>query len=137
MSKRVDGRGYVIDTSALLALLRDEAGGDLVEALLDDPSGCTISMITLMEVRYLYLRQAGADVADEAMRLLGQLDMNEAPVTRTVLMGAARIKSQYHLSVADAIIAATALERGCTLVHRDPEFAPLGSELDLLDLPPK
>lgn len=38
---------------------------------------------------------------------------------------AARIKAASGISVADAWIAATAADRGATLVHKDPEFARL------------
>ena len=46
---------------------------------------------------------------------------------------AAALKAVHALSVADAWIATTALERGAVLVHKDPEFAALAEiEQDVL-----
>ena len=42
-----------------------------------------------------------------------------------LLERAASIKASHPLSLADAWIAATALELGATLVHKDPEFESL------------
>lgn len=128
---------YVLDTSALLAYLKGESGAEVVERILDSGSDVAVSQITLMEVRYLYVRQAGADDADDALQLISQLGLEEITVSREVLMGAADIKARVHLSVADAVIAATAMALGAHLVHRDPEFGPLSDEVDLLPLPKK
>lgn len=43
----------------------------------------------------------------------------------TLLERAASVKATHALSVADAWIAATALELSATLVHKDPEFEQL------------
>jgi len=137
LSRSADARGYVVDTSALLAYLKGEAGADVVERLLADPEGVYVSLISLMEVRYLYLREAGQQATDEAFILLSQIGLEELEVTRSVLEEAASIKSRVHLSVADAIIAATAKLKGATLIHRDPEFDALKDEMNLMSLPKK
>ena len=48
--------------------------------------------------------------------------LHESP---TLLERAASIKATHPLSLADAWIAASALELGATLVHKDPEFETL------------
>lgn len=135
MSKSAEGRLYVLDTSALLAFLKGEPGSDVVESILEDSVGVIVSLITLMEVRYLYLREAGKQATEDAFKLIEQIGLQEVEVSRNILEQAAQIKSRNHLSVADAIIAATAKEMGATLIHRDPEFEPLAGEIDLMALP--
>jgi predicted nucleic acid-binding protein len=48
--------------------------------------------------------------------------VHESPV---LLERAASLKAQYAMSLADAWIAATALECEATLLHKDPEFEPI------------
>ena len=57
--------------------------------------------------------------------------------TPSINMAAAKLKAEYHISVADAWIAALAKERNATLVHKDPEFEQIKSELQVLELPYK
>jgi len=54
-----------------------------------------------------------------------------------LLFTAARLKAQYHLSLADTIIAACALRVSATLVHKDPQFEALDGLLSLEALPYK
>ena len=50
---------------------------------------------------------------------------------------AGRLKAIYKMSFADAWVAATAILLGAVLVHKDPEFAVLEGELEMLKLPYK
>jgi predicted nucleic acid-binding protein len=54
-----------------------------------------------------------------------------------VLLTAARIKANFHVSLADAMIAAYTFQRKAMLVHKDPEFESLAEEIDLEALPYK
>ena len=58
-------------------------------------------------------------------------------VDEPLLLTAARLKATHRVSLADAIIAAYAIRQGATLVHKDPEYESLSSELDLETLPYK
>ena len=51
-----------------------------------------------------------------------------------LLLKAAEMKALYSLSLADAWIAACALEQGATLIHKDPEFHALPLEQEALPL---
>ena len=79
------------------------------------------------------------DIAEAQVRL--QL-MNSLPILRvdsTEALGilASQFKASYHLSVADAWIAALAKERNAILVHKDPEFEQIETEIKVLKLPYK
>ena len=58
------------------------------------------------------------------------------PDEQTLLV-AGRIKAAHRLSFANAVIAGTAKLEGARLVHKDPEFEPLGDELSFHPLPYK
>ena len=122
-------RVYVLDTSALLTLRSDEAGAGKVQSLLDDAASgniiCYGCFISLMEILYRLWKNE----SEEAGRIAYQncLDLpviwiHESPA---LLERAAAVKATNALSVADAWIAATALELDATLIHKDPEFEQL------------
>jgi predicted nucleic acid-binding protein len=54
-----------------------------------------------------------------------------------VLLTAARIKANHHVSLADAIIASYTYQHKAMLVHKDPEFENLADQIDLETLPYK
>jgi predicted nucleic acid-binding protein len=51
------------------------------------------------------------------------------------LLKAGRFKADHRVSLADAWIAATAVQRGARLLHKDPEFETLRGEVQMESLP--
>lgn len=103
---------YLLDTSALLAFMEDGEGADEVERILR-AGRIILPFVVLLEVYYITFRERGEEVADKSYALLKSLDaefiweMNEP-----LLFNAGRFKGMYRLSLADAIIAAFAKNRG-------------------------
>ena len=118
--------GYLLDTSALLTLRSDEAGAERVAALLAEASAgsssCHGCFISLMEVLYRIWKNEGEAAGREAYAACLGLPIIWSHESPALLERAASIKAVYPLSLADAWIAAAALELGATLVHKDPEF---------------
>ncbi len=117
---------YLLDTSALLTLRDDEPGADHVANLLRQAAKNKVniygSFMTLMEIYYRVWKDDGESegrLAYEQCRALPMLWVDE---TRDLLELAAKIKATYPLSLADAWIAATAIQKNAVLVHKDPEF---------------
>lgn len=120
---------YVLDTSALLTLQNDEPGSDRVAELLEaSMTGAVVvfgSFMSLMEVLYRVWKSEG-----EAAGRAAYLGCQALPITwvhesASLLELAARLKALHPMSLADAWIAATALQCEAILVHKDPEFEPL------------
>ncbi len=114
--------GYLLDTSALLALRDNEPGANRISELLSDGSPCYGSFMTLMEVFYRVWKDEGEAAGREAYADCFALPMVWIHESPEILQRAAVIKATHPLSVADAWIAATALELEVMLVHKDPEF---------------
>jgi predicted nucleic acid-binding protein len=114
--------GFLLDTSALLALRDNEQGANRISELLSDGSPCYGSFMTLMEVFYRVWKDEGEAAGREAYADCFALPMVWIHESPEILQRAAVIKATHPLSVADAWIAATALELEVTLVHKDPEF---------------
>lgn len=117
---------FLLDTSALLTLRDDEPGADRVEAVLrDKAASCFACFMTRMEVLYRVWRDEGELAGKLALQQCQALPIRWVEAEEAILLRAAEIKAKHPLSVADAWIAAAALERGAILVHKDPEFGAL------------
>ena len=132
---------YVLDTSALFCLKDNEEGSNKVEELLEKASHkqceVLISFITLMEYYYICLMRYGDDIARQAYLQVSLLPIKAIESNEDLRITAAQLKANYPISVADAWIAATAVNYTAVLVHKDPEYDSLGGALKCLVLPYK
>ncbi len=125
----------VLDSHALLKLLRDEPGAETVSQILeragerDQPVHMT--EVNYAEVQYIIRRKDGdaawAVIAGE----LKAAPIEFHPVTRRLADQAAEYKAAHKMSLADAFAAALAKEKKAELVTGDPEFKPLGREIKI------
>ena len=114
--------GFLLDTSALLALRDNEQGANRVSEILIGDLPCYGSFMTLMEVFYRVWKDEGEAAGREAYADCLALSAIWIHESTGLLERAAQVKATHRLSLADAWIAATALELDATLVHKDPEF---------------
>ena len=116
------GSLVLLDTSALLTLRDDEPGADLVEQALEHPQRCYACFLSRMEVLYRVWKDENERAGRLAYEQLKALPLQWIEASEPLLEQAAGIKARHSLSVADAWIAAAALQVGATLLHKDPEF---------------
>jgi predicted nucleic acid-binding protein len=139
MSEAVDV--YVLDTSAWFTLIEDEAGADVVQELLEKARAgevvVLVSFMSFMEVYYITLQERDRGEARARVDLMAALPVLRVDSTEVLGILAGGLKARYHLSVADAWIAALAEERDATLVHKDPEFEQIETGIKVLKLPYK
>lgn len=128
---------YVLDTSALLTLMEEEAGAERVEQVLREAQ-VLLPWVVLLETHYITQQERGPAEADRRYALIKQLpatilwDMDEPTV-----LTAARLKAVHRLSLADALIGALAIREQAILLHKDPEFEALAGQVALEALPYK
>ena len=124
-------RAYVLDSSAVLALIEEEDGADRVEEIVRG-GGAILPFVVLLEVYYITRREKGEVEAKRRHALLQQLPAKVLwKVDEPLLFAAGRLKAERRLSLADALIAAYALQESAVLVHKDPEYKLLAGELEL------
>lgn len=130
-------RPYLLDTSAVLTLIEDEAGAERVETLLRTMP-VLLTWLTLLEVFYITFQEQGQAEAERRYALLKILPVTHLEtVDEPILLTAGRFKAERRLSIADALIAAYAAQYQAVLVHKDPEFSALAAEIELEALPYK
>lgn len=133
---------HLLDTSALLAHYLGEPGAERVQVLFEDEAvvaGASILSLYEFELR---LQQLGVDAKSRAEELdRYRALLNEVvDVTESVRSEAIRLRTSSiaHVAAMDVLIAATAVVKNATLVHRDPHFAAIpGSLLKQEILPAK
>ncbi|HET7234101.1 MAG TPA: PIN domain-containing protein [Longimicrobium sp.] len=112
---------YVLDACAMLAYLRGEEGGSVVDQLLSQPgASCVAHSVNLCEVYYDFIRQAGTPVAEEAiydLHAAGVAEYNNLDASFWRSVG--RIKSTGRISIADSFCLALAQRVGGEVVTSD------------------
>ncbi|ESS73584.1 putative ribonuclease VapC [Methyloglobulus morosus KoM1] len=126
--------GFLLDTSALLALRDNEPGADRVSELLqkaqDGDLTCYGCFMTLMEVFYRVWKDEGELAGRESYADCLALPIQWFHESPELLIRAVSIKATQRMSLADSWIAAVALENSAALVHKDPEFENLPGLLE-------
>lgn len=134
-------KSCVLDTSAILSYTQGEDGsdvvGDILTAAKRHKQKVYVSFISFMESYYVMWQEKGEQAAKELVFLLGALPIERVESNPRLTLSAGRIKANHKLSVADAFVAATALETQSILVHKDPELQALSSYLETVSLPYK
>jgi predicted nucleic acid-binding protein len=135
----VESKPFVLDTSALIALVQNEQGADRVERILKaaQNGACTvyISFVTLAELYYVTWKEKGRSAALEMIVLVKSLSLKIVESAERITLLAGSIKANHKLSMADAFIAATASHVGGILVHKDPEIEQLKDFISTEKLP--
>ncbi len=124
---------YVLDTSALLAHHRQEAGWPAVQALFEaDEAELIVVSVSLAEFgRRLRALGATEEEADTALASYQLLFGEVAAVDAAMALAAFTLgcRTPRRLPLIDAVIAAVAQARGATLVHRDEHMRAIPAEL--------
>jgi predicted nucleic acid-binding protein len=119
---------FVLDTSAMLAYLKNETGADVVESLLLDAGNtCFAHAVNLCEVFYTVRRREGE--ADAQLAVATLLDVSVLPredQDQEFWLEAGRIKSEHpHMGLGDCYCAVLARRVNGEAVTGDhPDFEP-------------
>ena len=136
---------YVLDTSAIMCVLFQEAGANQVTAILEaagkapgkDHLHVLLPFMALMETEYWLMRRLTSREVEHTRLLIESWPGTVWESSPERRHGAARVKATTApLSVADAWIASLAILQDGELVHKDPEFDRVNG-LKMLRLPYK
>jgi PIN domain nuclease of toxin-antitoxin system len=129
---RPTGLKSVLDSWAVLALLRDERSADRVQSAVE--RGALASWVNLGEAIYVEAPRVGFSVARSVIVRLAEIVRAEEPDAQLV-QDAAGVKAEHRLSFADAFAVATAERHVLPLLTGDPEIIGLGRKsLRVVDL---
>lgn len=118
----------VMDSCALIALLRNEPGADVVQKLVDDPeNACFIHAVNLCEIFYDIRRQVGEARAQLAMEMIEAIGISACDdMDPDFWRQAGRYKCDHKLPLGDCFCLAAADRVGGAVVTSDRhELEPL------------
>jgi ribonuclease VapC len=121
----------VLDSWALIAWLqgeepaRSKVRGILEDAALPGAGTLSMSMINIGEVFYLIAKRRGAALAERFLSDFSTMPIQGLMPDRGLILDAARLKSRFSISYADAFAVETARRQKATLVTGDPELLAL------------
>jgi predicted nucleic acid-binding protein len=123
----------VLDSHALLKLLRDEPGADAVSRILEKAGErdypVHMTEVNYAEVQYMIRRKDGDAAWQTIAGELVAAPIQFHPADRAMADTAANFKARFKISLADAFAAALAKEKKAELITGDPEFKPLAKEI--------
>lgn len=117
----------ILDTKPLIKFFAQEEGWKEVKEILSRIEAgeleAGISVVTLTEIYYKYLREGRVDLAvARTQQLRYALYLKKLEVDEAVAVKAGEFKGKYNVSVADAFIAASAHSEDATVISDDPDF---------------
>jgi predicted nucleic acid-binding protein len=115
---------FVLDACAVVALVKDEVGADIVEKILKDvdagKAAAYMNKLNLFEVFYGVRRDEGLAKAQEVYDMIQRLPIIIIDgIVDEVFLESSRIKSSYRMSLADAIALGEASVMGASLITSD------------------
>lgn len=117
-------RSYILDACALIALLKNEIGADVVSAAINAANKgdavIAINKLNLLEVYYDAYRLCGKAQADFMVSALKQSPVRVvSEIKDSVFAEAGRLKATYRISLADSIALAETFVSGGELLTAD------------------
>ena len=115
---------YVLDACALIALLRNEPGADIIEQLIKDTFGREVKIymnkVNLLEIYYDAYRSYDGKTADRLLANIIRLPIEfRADISDEVMREAGRLKAIYRISLADSVALAEASVLKASLLTAD------------------
>jgi uncharacterized protein len=124
------GEAKVLDSWAVLAWLKDQApAADAIDTLwrLAEAGKLRLiaNIVNIGEVYYISAKAKGIASAELILQRLQDLPLEIRPASNSLVLEAARLKSQFPIAYADAFAAVTAIREKAPLVTGHPEFKSL------------
>ena len=126
----------VLDSWAMIGWLQGEEPArtkvrELLERALRGEAKVSLSLINAGEVFYLIAKRHGAAPAERFLADLAMMPVQALLPDRRLILNAARLKSRYPISYADAFAVETAREQNAILVTGDPELRQLSKQVPI------
>jgi ribonuclease VapC len=124
----------VLDSWAIIAWLQGEEPArsqvrEILEgAALPGAGTLSMSMVNIGEVFYLIAKRRGAALAERFLSDFSTMPIQGLVPDRGLILDAARLKSRFAISYADAFAVETARRQKATLVTGDPELLELSKK---------
>lgn len=118
--KTIDRQKYLLDTSAIITLSKDESGANIVFDILQKAKKGNVdvymSFISVMEACYKMHQYENEESSRKMFNYIQHLSIKRIDVNDNLILSASYMKALYSVSMADAWILATTKYVGAYLV---------------------
>ena len=127
-----------LDVNVLIAIVEGRpltsAQSDFLKGLVDGPTRAATSELSVAECLVKPYREQNAPAVAAYLEFLsGRPEVDVLPISRTILMRAARVRADSRLKLPDAIHLATAIEAGCAaFITNDRDFKAADAPFDMV-----
>lgn len=119
---------FILDACAVLALLREEQGMDIVKEVIDSDVETFLHAVTFLEIYYNVTNELGIENANLFFEQLLQTKIKIIyEITENTIKHAGYFKSKYKVSLGDSFVLATAKSHSAKIVSSDHH------ELDIIE----
>jgi len=123
---------YLIDSYAIIELVKGTNAGKVVRDLIEDPSAkLYISALSIYEVGTVLIRRYDQQMMQEVVRSLRN-SYEIISVSSSISLQAIELKRSFRLPTVDCLIYATAKDLEATIVSGCKHFREIGNESDVL-----
>ncbi len=126
----------VLDSYSLISYIEGEPGKETMievfRSARDSGKPLLLSVINWSEVRYITLREAGKERADQVAHLISTLPIEIVPADLELAQQAAEFKATKKMSYADCFAVALAKLKKAELVTGDREFNQVEGDVKIL-----
>jgi len=116
-------RIFVLDACALIALVKNENGANIVADVYKSASNGSVQLymnrINLLEVYYGFYRDKGKEYALNIVKQVEASSVLIAEFDREIFLEAGRLKATYKFSLADSIVVAQTIILGGSILTSD------------------
>jgi len=118
---------FILDTKPIIKLFAQEEGWEKIQKILakieDGEIEGAISVVTLTEIYYKYLREGRPGLAEARTDILRYaIYLKKLMIGLEAAVKAGEFKGKYNIPIADAFIAASAYLEDLTIISDDPDF---------------
>ncbi len=117
----------ILDTKPLIKLFAQEEGWNAIQRILSKIEigeiEAAINVITLTEIYYKYFQEKRPDLAKERIQAIRYaICLKKLEINEEIAVKAGEFRGKYGISIADALIAATAYFEGAVVISDDPDY---------------
>jgi PIN domain nuclease of toxin-antitoxin system len=115
---------YVLDACAIIALLKNEKGADIIDSVFvrakTGDCSVSISKYNLLEMYYGFYREDGKDFAEQQVQAVKNSGITIIDtLSDAVFSEAGRLKAHYQISLADAIVLSHGIVDNAIIISSD------------------
>jgi PIN domain nuclease of toxin-antitoxin system len=125
---------FILDACAVLALLKEEQGIDVVKSVIDSDDEILLHAVTVLEIYYNLINELGIENANLFFERIVQTKIKIIyEITEDAIKHAGYFKSKYKISLGDSFVLATAKLHNAKIVSSDHHELDIIEKLENMD----